>query len=328
VKVKANRDRKKGGSSSFRLLIFFSILLLLFCSCSKKNKAKGHILSTVNGQEITIEQFKVELKRAQTPYSGKFPNDPISSLQIKTAFLSQLIERALVEQEAAKRGIKIEEEELKQALSQIRTDYPDQTSFENSLLEKGLTMQIVADQIRHGIIVDKLVSLVIIPKIAVSDDEIKRFYESHPERYTAPEGIRLSQIVTRNEEQALKALSELTDGANFAEEAKKYSIAPEAVRGGDLGWMGIGQLPTELEQVAFTLAEGGTSGIIRTEFGYHILRLTGRRTVGKTPFETVKDSIKDEIREIKMDQAWSEFVQGLKAAANISINQAALATIP
>ncbi len=87
--------------------------------------------------------------------------------------------------------------------------------------------------------------------------------------------IRASHILVEKQSQALKALEELKAGADFRELARKYSICPSAKRGGDLGQFDRGQMVREFEQVAFALRIGEVSGLVRTKFGYHIIKRTG-----------------------------------------------------
>jgi parvulin-like peptidyl-prolyl isomerase len=87
--------------------------------------------------------------------------------------------------------------------------------------------------------------------------------------------IRASHILVEKQSQALKALEELKAGVDFRELARKYSICPSAKRGGDLGQFDRGQMVREFEQVAFALRIGEVSGLVRTKFGYHIIKRTG-----------------------------------------------------
>jgi len=87
--------------------------------------------------------------------------------------------------------------------------------------------------------------------------------------------IRASHILVEKQSQALKALEELKAGAGFRELARKYSICPSAKRGGDLGQFDRGQMVREFEQAAFALRIGEVSGLVRTKFGYHIIKRTG-----------------------------------------------------
>lgn len=87
--------------------------------------------------------------------------------------------------------------------------------------------------------------------------------------------IRASHILVEKQSQALKALEELKAGADFKELTRKYSTCPSGKRGGDLGQFDRGQMVREFEQVAFALKVGEVSGLVKTKFGYHIIKRTG-----------------------------------------------------
>jgi len=87
--------------------------------------------------------------------------------------------------------------------------------------------------------------------------------------------MRASHILVEKQSQALKILEELKAGADFKDLAKKYSICPSGKKGGDLGQFNRGQMVREFEQAAFILKQGEISGLVKTQFGYHIIKRTG-----------------------------------------------------
>lgn len=87
--------------------------------------------------------------------------------------------------------------------------------------------------------------------------------------------MRASHILVEKQSQALKILEELKAGADFKDLAKNYSICPSGKKGGDLGQFNRGQMVREFEQAAFILKQGEISGLVKTKFGYHIIKRTG-----------------------------------------------------
>lgn len=86
--------------------------------------------------------------------------------------------------------------------------------------------------------------------------------------------VKASHILVKKRSEAEKILEELKKGANFAELAKKYSECPSRKRGGDLGWFGKGKMVPEFEKAAFSLKKGDLSDIVKTQFGYHVIKVT------------------------------------------------------
>ena len=88
---------------------------------------------------------------------------------------------------------------------------------------------------------------------------------------------RASHILVKEHALALEIAKRLSGGASFADLAKEYSICPSKERGGDLGWFGPGKMVKSFEDAVKRLSTGGTSGVVSTQFGYHIIRKTGER---------------------------------------------------
>ncbi|MGH9870382.1 MAG: peptidyl-prolyl cis-trans isomerase [Candidatus Polarisedimenticolia bacterium] len=156
----------------------------------------------------------------------------------------------------------------------------------------------------------------------VTDDEIRRHYdENRDTRYTTPEQRRASHILFKvppgmpdDSAIATKARGvqeQIRAGGDFAQLAQTNSEDSSAAQGGDLGWFGRGRMVPEFEQAAFGLAEGQVSDLIKTQFGYHLIKVTGSRPAGATPFDEVKDSIRQQLAFGKaqemLDQKSGEF---------------------
>ena len=101
-------------------------------------------------------------------------------------------------------------------------------------------------------------------------------------------------------------------GEDFAELAREYSEGPSAPRGGDLGSFQRGSMVQIFEDTAFALEPGGVSDIIRTEFGFHIIKLTDRSEGGTLSFEDARDAIETYLRQEKEQEAVTAYVQELK----------------
>jgi peptidyl-prolyl cis-trans isomerase D len=156
----------------------------------------------------------------------------------------------------------------------------------------------------------------------VSDDDIQRHYDQNRDTmFTSPEQRRASHILfkvppgqadtTFIESRARGVLEQIRGGADFAELAKANSEDSSAPQGGDLGWFGRGRMVPEFENAAFSLPEGQVSDLVKTQFGYHIIKATGSRPAGARPLEEVKDQIRQQLGFSKaqelLDQKSTEF---------------------
>ena len=155
--------------------------------------------------------------------------------------------------------------------------------------------------------------------IQVSDQEIRDYYEMHLKDFTNPEQIKVSHILLSDEKTAREVLKKLKVRASFEKMAREYSIdTVTAINGGDLGYFGKGEmLQPEFEKEVFKLKKvGQISDIIKTPFGYHIAKLTGRRRGKEKTFEESKDEIKMRLEKLKFNSVIDEF----RSEYNVRVN--------
>ena len=151
--------------------------------------------------------------------------------------------------------------------------------------------------------------------VSVSDDDLKALYQQNIQQYQVPNRVHAEHILfltvggktdAEIEEIRKKAADVLVQvhkkGANFEELAKKYSEDPGSkAKGGDLGWIMQGQTVPEFEKAAFSLNKGEISSLIRTQYGFHIIKVLDKQTAHTTPFDEVKDSIRAPLLLQKVD---------------------------
>ena len=141
-------------------------------------------------------------------------------------------------------------------------------------------------------------------KIVVPPADIERAYNDNIEQYTTPEQVRASHILLKTEgkdDAAVKAkaeelLKQAKAGADFAELAKKNSEdEASAKNGGDLDYFGRGRMVPEFEQVAFALEPGQISDLVKTQYGYHIIKLVDKKPATTRPLDEVRQQLTDQL---------------------------------
>ena len=140
--------------------------------------------------------------------------------------------------------------------------------------------------------------------ITVSDDEAMKFYNDNPQMFTQPERVHARHILVSDDETLAKVQDELKSGKSFDAVAKEYSIDPgSAENGGDLGEFPRGVMVKEFEDAAFALVNpGDVSEPVKTQFGWHIIKLEAHIAESTAPFEQVKERIMQQLREQKTQQ--------------------------
>lgn len=278
------------------------------------------VLVTVNGEAITVDDFRAAFAKASKGKTG-VPDDPPTQLTIKGLFLSELVDKKLMEQQAATLGIAVSEADIQERVTKLAADYPA-GEFEKMMAERQVDASGLRAQVAGQILVDRIVEKAIAPSVQVSPSEVEADYIYHQDEYREPERVRASQILVKTEVEAEGLVAQLYAGGDFAQLARERSIAPEAQTGGDLGFFAEGEMPEAITQAAFNMAVGQTSGVVRTPFGFHIIRLTDRRPEHNIPYESVRGRIAEKIRQKKAQDGLQSYLEKVRAAADIRYNQA------
>lgn len=273
-------------------ICFLLCAALLFFSCSKKEE--GKVLVTMDGDSITLSEFNKALDKI--PMNMKML---VASDTGKRNYLDNLITRKLLLREAKKEKID-KDKEFQEKLDEIK----DQLLME-TLLKKKLVLE--------G---------------SVTDEDLKKYYEAHKEEFKKEGEISTRQILVKTEDEAKQVLQKVQKGEDFAELARRYSIDPSAkASGGEIGFHAKGSLVPEYEAAAFKLKKvGQVSGIVKTQFGYHIIKLEGQKPPSYVPFEEVKDFIKQKLGQEKQKELFEKYVADLKKSTKITVNEQLLKT--
>ena len=160
--------------------------------------------------------------------------------------------------------------------------------------------------------------------VTASDEDAKKFYDEHPDQFTQPERVHVRHILISDDVTSADAIAkvqaDLRAGASFDEVAKSRSLCPSAAQGGDLGEVSKGQMVPEFEAAAFALKNpGDLSEPVKTQFGWHIIRLEGRTPSSLEPFDNVKPQLLQYLTNEKKNEAFKNAVEGLKKTYKVEI---------
>lgn len=244
------------------------------------------ILASFSGQTITLGEFNQIWE--------EFPEDYKLQLD-KSIVLDQMISEKLLIQEAKNIGL----EEDNDVLEQIK-------------------------KMSEQILVQVLIEREILDKIKVNDEEVLEYYEQNKDSFTEKEQVYLYNILLETEEEAQDVLEQLKAGGDFSEIAIEKSAGPSAAQGGDLGYLTRGTIIPEIEEVVFALELDELSEIIKTDFGFHILKITEKKSETVKNLEEVKEDIIQTLLPDKQKEAFENLIEDLKSKSEIEINEEAL----
>ncbi|TJX14176.1 peptidylprolyl isomerase [Tissierella creatinini] len=159
----------------------------------------------------------------------------------------------------------------------------------------------------------------VVSKATATDDELHAYYEDNKEKYKKQALVQASHILVDDESKANDILTELNGGLDFGEAAKNYSSCSSKEQGGDLGEFSKGQMVAEFDSAAFGMEEGQVSAPVKTQFGYHIIKVTKKTPESISSFEEVEDQVNGEVMRIKQQQVYLDKVNELKGKYEVQI---------
>ena len=306
--------------------------------------ASGDIAVTVN-DHVILESEVAELIKAR-PMAGT-TDAPVSATVMSQIARDQAVDRLiddyLLDQDVARAGIKITDDDYAQAAKEeleaflslngmTRGEFTDELRLDRGqTVEEFLKARATNSDRRHGLLYVKLFTLRLPDDMKVTDDDVRAQYDKKlDEKFKKPARVRASQIVISTtgatDEEKVAARQKATEvlaearkpGADFAALAAKYSSDPSKARGGDMGFFPrTGLAPEPIAAAAFALQVGQISDIIETKLGFHILKVTGRADPVVIPLETAKVGIRAQLQDVKAQWARVKYVAELRKAATI-----------
>lgn len=293
----------------------------------------GRLAARVNGIGISQDRlessFQAHLNR-RGMNQGVF-RQPDEYKAVRHQVLEILIGQELLWQEAEAKKLIAPAEEVERALARVRERFSSEEAFLRQIERGGFTKATYAEDLKRQLSVRRLVHEEIAKGVTVTDQELDDIYRANLDKMRRPEQVRVRHVLIKLEpgtdQAADKAartkidgiLAEARAGADFAELARRHSQGPGGPKGGDLGFVARRQLVKPFADAAFALKPGEVSEVVRTRFGYHIIRPEERRGGDLMPKEEVADRIRQHLRSAKIQESVDDWVARLRAAATIEI---------
>ncbi len=286
-------------------------------------------VATVNGEPVSRAQFE-EAFAAAVQTSGVKPADltPEQRLSGYRQILDELIMDKLVATAAASETVT--DEEVTAEIAKLKKQFPNEEAFEAQLKQAGQTPEKLDSAIRTMLQQQKWMQSQLKDTDQVTDEDAKKFYESNTEEFKNPETVKAShilftvnkddseEVVKSKEEAAKKAQARANKGEDFAGLAKELSEEPGAKdSGGDLGFFPKDSMVPEFAEAAFSAKPGDVSSPVRTQFGWHIIKVIEKKPAGTVPFDEVKDQIVSYLKSTKQREAIQGVLKTLKDGAKI-----------
>lgn len=247
--------------------MIFSSMGVAYAAEEKKTPSGAVVVATVGDSQITLEDLNLFIAALPT-------NVQMAAQLQKEDVLKGLISRRLIYQHAKSQGLD-KSEAVKKHVARARQE-----------------------------IVVRLAVTDLQEKAKPTEKELRAEYDKNKKDFQKTGKVTASHIMVVTEKEAKDILEKLNKGSDFAELAKKYSLAPEREMGGSLGEMILGQhqktgLPEIIEKTAFALKAGEHSGAVKSQFGWHVVRTAQKEESGQMSFDEVRGSIESKLKESK-----------------------------
>ena len=341
----------KSSNWMFGIVLFVSLILGAPVHSAESLEGKDltegmnipEVVAKVNGVELHSDyiRFRVNLDMRRI---GK-ELSPKQKVKLAQAIIDKEIVRELMYQEGQAKGSGVSVETVEKEIQEFKKNYGTEEEFQKALKARGIT----EDELKKGIEVDliakNLLDERVKGKVHITDTQVKKFYEDKKESFHRPESFRARHIFvayvpydvvqnTSPEELKEKAdtyraaskkkiqevYKKVKAGGNFEELAKQYSEdAGSADKGGDLDFMYRGVFDPMFDKAVAELKVGETSGIVETEFGYHIVQLMETKPADYAPFEEVKESIQKHLFMTEAQKLVKRYIDTLRKKADIIV---------
>lgn len=245
--------------------------------------------ATVNGEEISRDELHERLVD-----------------QYGQELLDSLITEKVIDQEAKKENVKVTQEEIDEEKAVYAESYGGEDALKQTLESSGLSMADFEEDIESYLATKKLLE----PRIEISEEDMKAYFNENKESFAQEEQVSASHILVEDEETAKEVIGKLNDGGDFAELAAEYSTdESNKDAGGDLGFFGKGDMVEEFEEVAFSLEPGKISDPVKTEYGYHVIKVAEKQEAKEAAYEDVKEEVKNTLFETEMQTEYTAWLE-------------------
>jgi len=289
-------------------------------------------VAVVNGEKISKAELEEAFNQAVLAAGAKAGD--LTDAQ-KLGGYRQILDEMVIDKliTKASSGVEVSQADIDAEIKKIKGQFPSEEAFNEQLRQSGQTPEKFNESLKRVIQQRKWIESQVAGKDTVDEADAKKFYDSNTKEFENPEMVKASHILIRvdqdapeatvKEKQAIaqKAADRAAKGEDFTALAKQLSEEPGAAeKGGDLGFFPKDRMVKEFADAAFAQQVGTTSQPVRTQFGWHVIKVTDKKPAGTMTFEEVKPQLIAYLKSSKQREAVNKVINGLHDTAKIEIN--------
>lgn len=314
-----------------------AILAFSLAGCKMIQKTpeavKSTVVAKVDGQNITLgevdEKMPGVIDQLKKKYGDNYNSneEAVKALenQRKTTLDNMVMEKVLVI-EAKKLDLVPSEDELKKEIDKkiedLKKVYGSEDAYNKAVESAGFNNETLNDFLKNQIIAQKTMDYAV-KDVNITDEDVQKYYDENKDsQFTQKPGANLSHILVKTEDEAKEIKSQLDNGANFEELAKKYGTDGTKDKGGALGFVEYDATNYDKDFLAAAknLGNDEISGPVKTQFGWHIIKATNvKKEATITPFDQVKDKIKEFLTNQKKQEAFTKSYDEWKKELGVKV---------
>ncbi len=304
------------------VISWITIITLSLCA-SLYAQVIDKIVAIVDSDIITL----VDLNNESAPFlknleSAGYTDEKKKQMkkQIQDKVLSMLIDRSLTQQEAKKYNITVSDAEIDSSVENLKKIKSlSQDELEAALLRDGMTLEVFREKSGKQMLQTKLINYSVKSKVVITDSEIKAYYDAHFQKYSGIKKYHLKNILIGNEDTAQSVFKKLTQKKNFTTLAKKYSEAPNATDGGDLGVFDISNFSETIRRRIVTLKKNEFTTVMKTTQGFQIFYVEDIVLEGDKTLEQASNEIHELLYRQEVEKKFTTWLESLKKQAHIEL---------
>ena len=298
------------------------------------SEAEKVVVAKVGDAEVTLADVNKEMVYLEQILMMQFGEDYKNNEDAMTYYKEQqmnivnyLVESKLIIENADDLKVEVTEDEINAEIDKVKANFATEEEFTAALEQEGMTLEYYSNFIKENLIIAKTLEEVT-KDVSVTDEEVAKFYEENIATYTSPAGAEMAHILVDTEEKAKDIKKQYEEGKDFAELAAEFGTDGTKETGGSLGFIPYDSTSYDADFLAGAkeLKEGEVSDPVKTQFGWHLIKVTGVQSEAVVkPLEEVKEEAKAGALEENQYEVFEKYIESLKEKTKVEIFEDKLA---